>query len=220
MLYTGLTFRLAGSIETKRSQYQSDRVFSWHFNSAGIGSRDTFVSDWDKLTERLEALSTSYSYVGTTDIVDFFPRVYLHRLENSIADLPKDDLGTSALMRFVETWAHGTSYGIPTGPRASNFLAEALLIEVDEYLLSCDIEFVRWVDDYWVFGTSEPQVVSGLFRLGERLNQTQGLSLNPAKTRIRTTAQFIHQVLHRDDPVADLRSQIMDVWRKMARMQR
>ena len=114
-------------------------------------------------------------------------------------------------MRFVETWSHGTSYGIPTGPRSSNFLAEALLIEVDEYLLSCDIEFVRWVDDYWVFGASEAQVVSGLFRLGERLNQTQGLSLNPAKTRIRTCVQFIQDVLNRDDPVADMRSQIMDV---------
>ena len=32
LLYTGLTFRLAGSIEAKRSQYQSDRVFSCHFN--------------------------------------------------------------------------------------------------------------------------------------------------------------------------------------------
>jgi len=114
-------------------------------------------------------------------------------------------------MRFVQTWSHGTSYGIPTGPRSSNFLAEALLIEVDEYLLSCDIEFVRWVDDYWIFGASESQVVSGLFRLGERLNQTQGLSLNPAKTRIRTCTQFTQEVLHRDDPVADLRSQIMDV---------
>lgn len=211
LLYTGLTLRLAGPIETRRDQYQGDKVFSWHLYPAGVGTRDTFVSDWEKLTERLETLSKTYSYVGTSDIVDFFPRVYLHRLENSLSDLSKDPLGTKALMRFVQTWSHGTSYGIPTGPRSSNFLAEALLIEVDEYLLSCDIEFVRWVDDYWIFGASEPQVVSGLFRLGERLNQTQGLSLNPAKTRIRTSAEFTQQVLHRDDPVADLRSQIMDV---------
>jgi hypothetical protein len=39
-------------------------------------------------------------------------------------------------MRMVEAWAHGTSYGLPTGPRASNFLAEALLIEGDEFLMS------------------------------------------------------------------------------------
>jgi len=211
LLYTGLTLRLAAPIEARRSQYQGEKVFSWHFNPAEVGTRDTFISDWEKLTERLETLSMAYSYVGTSDIVDFFPRVYLHRLENSISDLSKDPYGTKALMRFVETWSHGTSYGIPTGPRSSNFLAEALLIEVDEYLLSCDIESVRWVDDYWIFGTSEAQVVSGLFRLGERLNQTQGLSLNPAKTRIRTSAEFTQQVLHRDDPVADLRSQIMDV---------
>lgn len=210
LLYTGLTFRLARPIEKKRDQYQNDRVFSWHFNPESAGSPATFHSDWAKRTSRLEELLVEYSYVGSTDIVDFFPRAYLHRLENSIADLSGDQLATKALMRFVEAWAHGTSYGLPTGPHASNFLAEALLIEVDEYLLSCDIEFVRWVDDYWIFGNSEHEVVSGLFRLGERLNQTQGLSLNSAKTRLRTSAKFGEQVLHRDDSAAELRP-VMDI---------
>jgi Reverse transcriptase (RNA-dependent DNA polymerase) len=211
LLYTGLTFRIAAAIEARRGTYQANRVFSWHFNPMSAGLRETFVSDWDEHTLRLEQLSAQYVYVGATDIVDFFPRVYLHRLENSIADLSGDQLATKALMRLVESWAHGTSYGLPIGPRASNFLAEALLIEVDEYLLSCDIEFVRWVDDYWIFGNSEHEVVAGLFRLGERLNQTQGLSLNAAKTRVRRAEKFVQEVLRRDDPVAELRSKIMDV---------
>lgn len=211
LLYTGLTFRLAASIETKRSSYQSDRVFSCHFDPSAIGKRDTFVSDWAGHSSRLKALAEYHEYVGATDIVDFFPRVYLHRLENSISAVSGDALGTKAIMRLVETWSHGTSYGLPTGPRASNYLAEALLIEVDEYLLSCDIEFVRWVDDYWIFGDSEADVVSGLFRLGERLNQTQGLSLNPAKTRIRTSETFSEKVIQREDPVAVLKEKILSI---------
>jgi Reverse transcriptase (RNA-dependent DNA polymerase) len=211
LLYTGLTFRLAAAIEVKRSSYQRDRVFSCHFNPSAMGSRETFTSDWDGHTTRLKELAEQHDYVGATDIVDFFPRVYLHRLENSIADLSADGLGTTALMRLVETWSHGTSYGLPTGPRASNYLSEALLVEVDEYLLSCDIEFVRWVDDYSIFGESEADVVSGLFRLGERLNQTQGLSLNASKTRIRTCETFSEKVLQREDPVAELKEKILGI---------
>ena len=210
LLYTGLTFRIAPAIEKKRSEYQDGRVFSHHFDQGALGTRDTFASDWEGRTARLEELCSRHRYVGATDIVDFFPRIYLHRLENTIDDLSGDPHATRALMRLVKGWADGTSYGIPTGPMASSFLAEALLIEVDEYLISCDIEFIRWVDDYWVFGDSEHEVVSGLFRLGERLDQTQGLSLNPAKTHLQTSDDFVERVLHRHDPVAEWRAQTLD----------
>jgi septum formation topological specificity factor MinE len=211
ILYAGLTLRIARAIQEKRDQYQGQRVFSWHFDSTSTSPRDTFRSDWDGYRERAEELCRKYKFVGTSDIVDFFPRVYLHRLNSALTALSGDEYVTRALMRLVDAWAHGTSYGIPTGPRCSNFLAEALLIEVDEYLLSCDVEFIRWVDDYLIFADSEHQVVSGLYRLGTRLNQTQGLSLNAAKTRLRLCKEYRYQVLLPDDPTADLRKKIINV---------
>jgi hypothetical protein len=150
-------------------------------------------------------MCAQFAYIGVTDIVDFFPRIYLHRLQNGLDALAGNPLAVRALMRLIQGWAEGTSYGIPTGPHASNFLAEALLIEVDEYLLSCDVRFIRWVDDYFIFGDSEHDVVSGMFRLGERLHQTQGLSLNSAKTRLQTCEAYVEHVLHRVDPVEEWR---------------
>ena len=158
----------------------------------------------------MESLCAAYAYVGTTDIVDFFPRIYQHRLQNGFDALTGEKLVVAALMRMIEGWSAGTSYGIPTGPHASNFLAEALLVEVDEYLLSCDIEFARWVDDYFIFGESEQEVIAGMFRLGERLDLTQGLSLNSAKTRVQTTAAYTSDVLERTDPVEQWERAIVD----------
>ena len=209
ILYTGLVFRLAPSIEAHRAVYQGARVHSYHFDP-GAAPRDMLGSDWDAHRGRLDSLCEVHAYVGTTDIVDFFPRIYLHRLQNGLDALSGDALAVAALMRMVDGWAAGTSYGIPTGPHASNFLAEVLLVEVDEYLLSCDIEFVRWVDDYFIFGDSEQEVVAGLFRLGERLDQTQGLSLNSAKTRIQRATAYAEGVLHRVDPVEEWRQSIVD----------
>ena len=210
LFYTGLTFRLAPGIEATRARYKDGRVFSYRLNPGKLGSKESFVSDWDARTARLEELCSQHRFVGATDIVDFFPRIYLHRLQNSLEAVSGDVYGTRALMRLVQGWSAGTSYGIPTGPQASNYLAEALLIEVDEYLLNLGMEFVRWVDDYWVFGDTEPEVVAGLFRLGERLHETQGLSLNPAKTHILTSVDFWTKVLHRSDPVAEWRADTLD----------
>lgn len=115
-------------------------------------------------------------------------------------------------MQLVEAWAHGTSYGIPTGPRPSNYLAEALLLEVDEHLLSFDIEFIRWSDDYLVFGNTEEEVVTALHRLGARLHLTEGLSLNAAKTRVRRADEYLEHVLEIDeDSDRHLRQRIGDI---------
>ena len=209
ILYTGLVFRLAPAIESRRVTYQAGRVCSYHFD-AGADPEQTLTSDWDAHRARLAAPCDKYAYVGTTDIVDFFPRIYLHRLQNGLEAVTGDKPGVAALMRMVEGWSAGTSYGIPTGPHASNFLAEALLIEVDEYLLSCDVEFVRWVDDYFIFGDSEQEVVAGTFRLGERLDQTQGLSLNSAKTHLQKTDSYSENILHRVDPAEEWRQSIVD----------
>jgi len=216
ILYTGLTFRIAPAIEAKRQKYQSNRVFSYHFHNDGLGTKDAFKSDRNAHVQRLEEMCGEFNYIGITDVVDFFPRVYLHRMKNALDALTGDSHAVRALMNLLKGWSTGTSYGIPTGPHVSNFLSEALLIEVDEFLLSCDVEFLRWVDDYFVFGESEQEVISGMFRLGERLDQTQGLSLNSAKTRLQTSAKYLEYTLHKVDPIEEWRQsnikEILGAW--------
>lgn len=65
------------------------------------------------------------------------------------------ELETKAIIKFIDSWSGGDSYGIPTGPIASNLLAEALLHKVDEYLLSYGFRFIRFIDDYYFFCSSD-----------------------------------------------------------------
>ncbi|MDH5573758.1 MAG: RNA-directed DNA polymerase, partial [Gammaproteobacteria bacterium] len=87
------------------------------------------------------------------------------------------------------------SYGIPVGPYASRVLAEALLIDVDAYLHSNKINFVRWVDDYNIFCKSEYEAQSTLFKLGEWLYAQHGLTLQSAKTKILTSKDYMDEML-------------------------
>jgi len=193
VLFIGLTFRFAPLLETKRKTYQQDRVFSNHFLLPRPG-RPAYVplvaTDADRYRTQVNIRSLGSGAVATADVADFFARVYHHRLESAIAAIGGNELLSRSLMRFIGGWSHGTSYGIPTGPLVSNLLAESVLIEVDEYLLSMNIEFVRLADDYVLFGSSESECAAALHELGRRLLLSEGLTLNASKTRVWSRGDF------------------------------
>jgi len=207
LLLSGLVLRIAEVIEAHRPRADRDIVHSFRIQRAADGSLH-FVSNWTRWAETVNANVSSFPFVGRTDIADFFPQVYLHRLENSLTAVTASGGEVQALTRMLEGCAHGTSYGIPVGPVACNILAEALLIEVDEYLISSGVRFARYVDDYLIFGRSEAECLRGLHLLAERLYATQGLVLNVAKTRIQTADAMIAALAPPADPNSALQRKI------------
>src|SRR5262249_20337893 len=91
------------------------------------------------------------------------------------------------------------SYGLPIGPFASRVLAEAVLIDVDSALLSDGADFVRWVDDYTIFCTSEVEGQRLLFRLAEHLFNNHGLTLSGMKTKLLSKEVFQERWLREPD---------------------
>ena len=138
-----------------------------------------------------KANKPNIKFIGVADIADFYPRIYQHRLENVLQTVAKNQRGTDVARvlgrKLISNLMERNSYGIPVGPYASRILAEAVLIDVDSYLYSHHVDFVRWVDDFNIFCKSEYEVQSNLFRLGEWLYSNHGLTLQSAKTKIYTT---------------------------------
>ncbi len=182
---TGLTLRLAPRIETRRLPLARSIVHSYRFRR-DPGGDIQLDSDYDAWVGEVRKRSASHPMAAKADIVDFFPRIYLHRLENALTALTGQEFEVKAIMRLLEACSHGTSYGIPVGPVACSYLAEALLVEVDDYLVSHGVSFARYIDDYAIFGENEADCLRALFVLGQRLHSTQGLSFNMAKTRVLT----------------------------------
>lgn len=206
IFYTALALRLARPVQVRRDSYQTGRVFSHQYN-VGPRRQPTLTSNYQGFLAAMRRGAERAQAVAVADIADFFPRAYLHRVENSLTALSGDAPSTAALMKMLGTWNDGASYGLPVGMRASNILAEALLVEVDEYLMSRNCTFVRYVDDYVFFGDSEAECASALFRLGSRLSDTQGLTLNDAKTRIWDPSAFLARL---DSPSSHRRQQ--ELW--------
>ncbi|MGD0766075.1 MAG: RNA-directed DNA polymerase [Dehalococcoidia bacterium] len=206
---TGLALRIAPILESVRIPRSEGVVHSFRFTQKpGGGLR--LESDWDGWAKHIRRRLSRHKMVAKADIVDFFPRIYLHRLENSLNALSGVERETQAVMRLLQTWSRGTSYGVPVGPVACNILAEALLVEVDDFLRSQGLSFVRYIDDYVFFGTNEADCLRSLYLLGQRLDSTQGLSLNMAKTRLLSAEQFGSELAPPEDPTSALQSRIIE----------
>jgi hypothetical protein len=95
------------------------------------------------------------------------------------------------LTRFSEN----VSYGIPVGPAASRPLGEAILIDVDSTLLSFDIDFMRFTDDYVIFAETPEDAEYGIRMLGETLFMNHGLTLQTAKTKVLEGIDYVEQYL-------------------------
>jgi hypothetical protein len=208
ILYTGIVLRLAPLFEKKRIPRSKNIANSYRF-SHPVPGIPHLINDWDAHSKAIRERLNKYKMVAKADIVDFFPRIYQHRLENALYNVTKAKYETRALMRLLAKWSDGTSYGIPVGPLASNLIAEALLIEVDEYLISCKIDFVRWIDDYLIFADTESACLQSLVLLGTRLHKTQGLSLNMAKTATDTCSNYKAKLDARENPSKHQRQRII-----------
>lgn len=197
ILYTSLVLALKDGIA--KSRLPADRVFSYRTEKTTF--RQLYASSPSFKDFKAAAAKTvtanPNSFIGVTDIADFFPRIYQHRLINALeaattgTQREKIRVLEKMLLRFSE----GTSYGIPTGPPASRLLAEAVLIDVDSTLVSYGVDFIRFVDDYVIFSERPQDAEYAIRVLGETLFLNHGLTLQTAKTKVLSAQDYSQEYL-------------------------
>jgi hypothetical protein len=89
---------------------------------------------------------------------------------------------------WLKTWSSDHprdqhSHGIPQGPMASDFLAECILLSIDEKMAE-RFAYFRYVDDIRILGKTELEVRQALVYL-DVLCKSRGLIPNSDKTKIR-----------------------------------
>ena len=119
------------------------------------------------------------------DFSNFYDRLNIHRVESILLSSDSIDKDIVHLINQVLLfWANRDSYGLPVGSNASRILAEASLVEVDNYLISKKIDYCRFVDDYRIFAKDAYTAHSHLAILVHCLSR-EGICLNIQKTRIK-----------------------------------
>lgn len=191
IIYLSLVLIIAPQIEKKRLNKKENIVFSYRLRTNLIeeqkpcylfDNKYSFTPFRSSVSKKANKFDSKV--IVSCDISNFYDRLNLHRLENTLLSIPKIDKNTVALINeLLLFWSNRDSYGLPVGSNASRILAEASLLSVDKYLLDKGIKFIRFVDDYRLFAKDGKEAHSWLSILVDRLNQ-EGLFLNTSKTKI------------------------------------
>ena len=186
--YLTLVILMAKDIEIARDNKSNKRVFSYRLKTKGnngyiFDNQYNYTSFRNRIIEKSKMKNKKI--VVECDISNFYDRLNLHRLESILLSIERID--RDAIKLLNETllfWSNRDSYGLPVGSNASRILAEAALIEIDNYLISKNIDFCRFVDDYRIFAKNASEAHKNLAILVERLNK-EGLFLNFSKTNVK-----------------------------------
>lgn len=188
--YLSLVLLIANKIEKKRVsnkiafsyRYKPDkkgRLFNKNYNYSSFKSEYKRISSMKK-----------YKIIVECDISNFYDRLNLHRLNSTLLSIDDIDIKISQVLdELLLFWANRDSYGLPVGSNASRILAEAFLIEIDNYLFSNNIRFCRFVDDYRFFASDVGEANKILSIFVEVLNK-HGLSINANKTKMRDIKDY------------------------------
>jgi hypothetical protein len=215
IFYTALVLALRDGLSRSRQAVGAGRVFSYQAEAAPddalYNDNPSYRDFRDAVVHRIQA--SPESYVGITDIADFYPRIYQHRLVNALqAANGASRFGhIRVLEKMLNRLSENVSYGIPIGPGASRPLGEAVLIDVDSTLLSYGIDFVRFTDDYVIIAEKPEDAEYGIRVLGETLFVNHGLTLQTAKTRVLGGADYVSHYLMADSEKEEERRKLLDL---------
>lgn len=187
--YLALVISLAQKIEDQRIPETEKVIFSYRFNWQDDEAKIFKDSTWNDFRKQCLKLSEDYPIVVQTDISDFYPRIYHHRLENALNRLPEVGDTPKRIMALLNSFSKNVSYGLPVGGPASRLLSELALNGVDTLLVRKGIKFCRYADDYAIFCEDKSDAYRILVFLSEKL-MNEGLVLQKKKTRIISAEEF------------------------------
>ncbi|MDX8047598.1 RNA-directed DNA polymerase [Gracilibacillus sp. S3-1-1] len=207
IVYLALVYEIGEDIESKRIPVEKNVSFSFRFNpeengkmfSSDIGY-GSFINYCSSKVDELIG-DENINYVVVADIADFFPRLYLHPLENALTSCTNMTNHVIAIKRLLNNWNYSISYGIPVGQDSSRLLAELTLNDIDEGLLSEGVDFCRFVDDFRIFCSSKKEAYQQLALLAEMLFENHGLTLQQHKTKIISVEEFRKNYLKSEESI-------------------
>nr|WP_246522112.1 reverse transcriptase domain-containing protein [Neoroseomonas terrae] len=206
VLLLAAVVEIGPSIEAHRQPPEEHRAFSYRFALDGNGaifSPDRTFRAWLQAQLALVKANLKIRNIISTDISDFYARVNYHRLENLLAEVAPKHGAARYILKHIKVIRAKQSFGVPVGGSAARLLAELALADTDLAIRQEGLLSTRFVDDFRIFLQAHEDPYDALALLAEQLGLSEGLSLNAAKTKVETRAEFLARLRHLVADVAE-----------------
>lgn len=193
IIYTSLAYSVSSSVENQRIPEERNQSCSYRVKSDASGrffADDEGYSNYK--TAIIEAIEDdNISHVLTLDLSDFYGQISHHRIQNNLEASGISNDESKVIEHTLGCFnSNQHSQGIPIGPSGSIILAEAAMIDVDDFLARGGYRFCRYVDDFRIFFQSKASADTALRKLTELLHNNHRLPINSNKTAIWSKRDF------------------------------
>jgi hypothetical protein len=192
IIYLAAVYEAAAKIEANRIPAGRNIACSYRIDISPDGQLFGIETGWPEFHAKSEecAKSGEFTHVLIADIADFYSQIYSHRVQGALeaADVPS--ARSENIERFLLSLTAKQTRGVPVGPSASILLAEAVLSDVDSFLLRRGLTFTRYVDDFRIFCQSRRQATRIYHDLAEYLYTSHRLTLEQQKSRVLRVETF------------------------------
>ena len=146
---------------------------------------------------KIQEKCSHYQYCLRTDVASFFETIYQHFLVSQLHSTNIQKGYIYILEKAILAWRENKSYGILQGMYPSDLFGNYYLSQIDYYLKIKNIDFVRFVDDIYIFSNTENDIKKIIVNICNTLRQ-QGLFLNESKTFFAESRIICDQLLEFD----------------------
>lgn len=146
----------------------------------------TYCSFQEKCTQ---TFTQGYRWSAHFDLAAYYDTISHDLLLSIVSPKSRDTVTMDAIRKWLQVWsadnmAAMTSHGIPQGPIASDFLAEAFFLPIDLRLQKQTFRYLRYVDDIRLFGRTENEVRKAAITLEQECRH-RGLIPQSSKLEVR-----------------------------------
>lgn len=186
-------------------ELEEEAEASWQAYGTDPFSSYWWLKEWKQFNSLISALISDPkigNYVVSTDIANFYDSIEVPRLISKIrAKVPTEIDTVDALNAFLSSWNRrhvgymASTKGIPQEiiSDASRVLSHFYLQDFDvafsKYCDANNLTYVRWSDDFLIFGGSNQKLQSAVHHASKLLRDL-GLNLNAPKTKYRTKREL------------------------------
>lgn len=203
IIYQAIANVFAAKVRDRRHRLVGNTIFSnWPTKEA---KSIFFLQPWKfgylQLRKVMKELyGKGYCWEVQLDLASFYETISHELIIKTIAPRQGNHKLISFIKQCMKTWSADTQanqhdQGIPQGPIASDFMAECILLPIDEEMHS-KYTYLRYVDDIRILGNSEQSVRQAMVEL-DILCREKGLIPNTDKTSvicIRTEEQLLESI--------------------------
>jgi hypothetical protein len=200
IVYQAIANVVANKIARRRGRLWGKCVFS--NKTTADPDNIFFLEPWvDGFQAFQRAVASNYKagrrWVAQFDLAAYYDTISHDLLVSTVYSKTSNSTNSKRVTSWLKGWATQrpgwpVTHGIPQGPIASDLLAEAFMLPVDDWMMGRHA-YLRYVDDIRVFGRTEREVLEGVRDL-ERLMRDRGLVPQSKKFEI-IRARSVKQAL-------------------------